>query len=112
MWHGPARQAGARAASHHRNLQRVAGFEHGLHLRFGFGQRHDQGALSVGGQAVALIGRGVFGGVKNGISGQHPAQGLHHSALALGTFGGGQLLSFGVGVGAHGIQNLESGPQL
>jgi hypothetical protein len=35
------------------------------------------------------------------------AQGLHHSALALGTFGGSQLLCFVGGVGAHGVQNLE-----
>jgi hypothetical protein len=43
---------------------------------------------------------------------QHPAQGLHHSALALGTFGGGQLLGFGGGVGTHGIQNLEMEPSM
>ncbi len=38
-------------------LQRVAGAQHGRHLRLGLGQRHHQRALAVGGQAVAFVGR-------------------------------------------------------
>ncbi len=73
MRHGTARQARARAARYDGHLQAVAGLQYGLHLVIGFWQRHDQGALAVGGQAVALVGGGVFRLPQQGMGGHHGA---------------------------------------
>ncbi len=58
--HGTTRQAGARAARHHRHIQAMTHPQHCSHLLFSFRQGHQQRALAVGGQAVAFVGRGVF----------------------------------------------------
>ena len=60
MGHGTAGQASACTARHHRHIQVVAHLQHCCHLLFGFRQGHQKRALAVGGQPVALIGRGVF----------------------------------------------------
>jgi hypothetical protein len=87
--HGAARQARARTARHHGHLELVAGLEHGLHLRLGFGQAHHQRALAVGGQAIAFVGRGVFAVPEQGVlGGHHAAEGLHDFGLARGALGG------------------------
>ena len=84
MGHGAARQARARAAGHHGHVEQMAHTQHGLHLVVGFGQGHAQRALAVGGEAVALVGGGVFGGIEQCVSGQHGLQGVHHLLLARG----------------------------
>ena len=99
MRHGPTRQARARAPGHYRHLQAVAHLQHGLHLGIGLGQRHDQRALAVGGQAVAFVGGGLFALPQQGVAGQVLAQGLHHFGLA------GQALRrrWGFGGSHHGV---------
>ena len=81
--HGPAGQAGASAARHHRHAQRVAAAQNRLHLRLGLGQGHEQGALAVGGEAVALIRHGVFGLVQQSMRGQIHRQGGDHPGLQI-----------------------------
>ncbi len=82
--HGAARQARARAARHHGHGQAVAGLQHGLHLVIGFGQRHHQRALAVGGQAVAFVGRGVFAVPQQRVRRQVLQERLHHLGLERG----------------------------
>ena len=81
MRHRPPRQAGARPARHHRHAQRMAAAQHRLHLRLGLGQGNHQGALTVGGQAVAFIRRGVFSLVEQRMLRQIAAKRLHHTRL-------------------------------
>ena len=84
--HGAARQAGARAARHHRHAQRVAGFEHALHLRIGLWQHHHQRPLAVSRQAVAFVGCGVFRRPQQGVLRHHLLQSGHHLGLPSGAF--------------------------
>jgi hypothetical protein len=93
-----ARQPGAGAARHHRHLQRVAGLQHGGHLRLGLGQRHHQRLLAVGGEAVALVGHGVLGLPQQRVRGQQRRRARRRRlALALGAFA--RRLGSGVSVG-------------
>ncbi|MCY1547272.1 hypothetical protein D9M68_833180 [compost metagenome] len=94
MRHGATRETRARAARHHRHIQRVADLEHRGHLVFGLGQHHHQRALAVGGEAVAFVGHGVFGLPEQRVGGYHGLQCTHHlglarGALELGGLGGG-----------------------
>ncbi|MNV89470.1 hypothetical protein D3C71_1837650 [compost metagenome] len=60
MRHGAARQAGAGAARDDGRIQALADAHDGLHLLFGFGQRHDSRQRAIQRQAVALVGTRVF----------------------------------------------------
>ena len=51
-----AGKTGSRTACNHRDLKLGAQTQCALHLLDGFGQRHEQGQLAVGGQAITLIG--------------------------------------------------------
>ena len=61
----------------------MAGTQHGLHLLLGLRQGHHQRPLAVGGQAITLIGRGVFLVPKQLMRAQMGLQRLHHLGLAL-----------------------------
>jgi hypothetical protein len=56
----------------------------GLYLSLGFWQGHAQGARTVGGEPIALVGHSVLGRVEQGMCGQHMPQSLYHLALSLG----------------------------
>ena len=105
--HGATRQTRARTARHHRHAQRMAAAQHRLHLRLGLGQGHDQRALAVGGQAVALVGCGVFGLVQQGVRGQVLRQRLNDAGLQ----GGAVQQFFGIGVYGcvHGVDCTGTG---
>ena len=79
--HGAAGEASTRAARHHRHTQAVAGGQHGLHVRLSLRQHHHQGALAVGGQAIAFVGRGVLRGVEHSVGWHHLLQRLNHLLL-------------------------------
>ncbi len=55
-----ARKARARAARHDRDVHRVAGLQHALHLLLAMGQRHDHRHVPVRGEPVALVRPGLF----------------------------------------------------
>ena len=101
--HGTTRQTGACATGHHRHTQLVAGAQHGLNLFVGFGQHHAQGALTVGGQAIALVGRGVFGRGQHRMGGQNGAQGRQHQGVR-----DIQRLALGREGGVHGLYKGEN----
>ena len=54
------------------------------------GSATTSGRCAVGGQAVALVGRGVLGGVEDGVGRQDGLQGSDHGLLT-----GSALLAFG-----------------
>jgi len=58
--HRPARQAGARAARHHRHAQLAAGTQDGDDLRLALRQADGQRQLTVGGEAVTFVGTQIF----------------------------------------------------
>ena len=82
-----AGQAGAGAARHHRHPQRMAGAQHRSHLRLGFGQRHQQRLLAVGGEAVAFIGHRVLAAPQQRMRRQQRLQRGQHLGLARGAGG-------------------------
>mmetsp|Transcript_5564 Transcript_5564/g.21424 ORF Transcript_5564/g.21424 Transcript_5564/m.21424 type:complete len:312 (+) Transcript_5564:2217-3152(+) len=62
----------------------MTGLEHRSDLVFGLGQGHGQRALAVGGQAVALIGRGLIGLIEQRVGRQQRAQRGHQRGAARG----------------------------
>ena len=76
-----------RAARNDGSAYGMAGLEHGLHLCISLGQADQQRALAVGRQSVALIGRGVFALIEQGMRRHMGAQSLHHLGLAPSTLG-------------------------
>ena len=83
--HGATRKPGARATCNDGRSYGVAGLEHSLHLSISLGQADQQRALAVGRQSVALIGRGVFALIEQGMRRHMGAQCLHHLGLAPST---------------------------
>ena len=70
-----AGQAGAGAARHDRHLQLAADSENRQQLRLAVGQGHHHRQLTVGGQAIALVGTGVFRVGQHAAFRQRDAQG-------------------------------------
>jgi hypothetical protein len=62
----------------------MAGPEHRLNLLLVFRQGDDQRALAIGGEAIALVGRGVFGVPEQRMRGQHRLQRGDDLRLAFG----------------------------
>ena len=84
---GAAGQTGAGTPGHHWHLQRVAEPHDGLHLLDAVGERHQQGQLAIGGQAIAFVRAQVFFVIEHGLRGQDASQ----SRCDLGPFHRGEL---------------------
>ena len=104
--HGAARKARARATCNDGRSYGMAGLEHSLHLSISLWQADQQRALSVGRQSVALIGRGVFALIEQGMRRHMGAQCLHHLGLAPSTLGRLGRVMRGVGCSAGGSDEI------
>lgn len=101
-----ARQACASTPSHNGYVQRVANTQHRTDLSLRLGQRHYHGALSVGRQSIAFVGRRIFVVPEQGVCGQVLAQGVHHLLLARAAVDARDLGALG---GIYGIHVVSLG---